>query len=428
MMTQVVKVRRVTLAACMTCPLCKKLLREATTISECLHTFCRRCIYEKLTDEEVDCCPICNTDLGCVPVEKLRPDHNLQDVRNKIFPLKGSKGQGADIVPSITLPVRRKERSLSSLVISTPRVTTQTGLTGRRTKSIARKAASLRGSNFAKDEPVKIKAENAEDHHDSSCSHETQDTITQRQNPSNGEPSNYICNINTENGAEQQLGKSGLWKPLNCLLEAATRSKSFKSNFQASSVKAEQADDPDSGVNVHKAKFKEHARKPKLQDDKKGTASARSGLGKARRLHGISRKRAAMSREISIPSQPMVTPSCLKREKKISHVWFSLVASDNQEGDEALPQISACYLRIKDGNIPVSFIKKYLVKKLDLKSEAEVEISCCGQPVLPSLAMHSLVDLWLRKSSTSKRVAAASGSSAKDLVMVLAYARKSSVS
>ena len=33
-----VKVKRETLEACMTCPLCGKLLREATTISLCLHT------------------------------------------------------------------------------------------------------------------------------------------------------------------------------------------------------------------------------------------------------------------------------------------------------------------------------------------------------------------------------------------------------
>lgn len=38
MSNQVVKVRREALAACMTCPICKKLLEEATTISECLHT------------------------------------------------------------------------------------------------------------------------------------------------------------------------------------------------------------------------------------------------------------------------------------------------------------------------------------------------------------------------------------------------------
>lgn len=35
---QVVKVKRETVEACMLCPLCNKLLREATTISLCLHT------------------------------------------------------------------------------------------------------------------------------------------------------------------------------------------------------------------------------------------------------------------------------------------------------------------------------------------------------------------------------------------------------
>lgn len=35
---QVLKVNREELAACMTCPLCRKLFRDATTISECLHS------------------------------------------------------------------------------------------------------------------------------------------------------------------------------------------------------------------------------------------------------------------------------------------------------------------------------------------------------------------------------------------------------
>ena len=38
MASQVVKVKRETVEACMTCPLCNKLLKEATTISLCLHT------------------------------------------------------------------------------------------------------------------------------------------------------------------------------------------------------------------------------------------------------------------------------------------------------------------------------------------------------------------------------------------------------
>jgi E3 ubiquitin-protein ligase DRIP len=34
----VVMVKRELLVRCMTCPLCRRLLHEATTISECLHT------------------------------------------------------------------------------------------------------------------------------------------------------------------------------------------------------------------------------------------------------------------------------------------------------------------------------------------------------------------------------------------------------
>ncbi|WOL08700.1 E3 ubiquitin-protein ligase [Canna indica] len=86
--TQVVKVKRELLAACMTCPIYNKLLRDATTISECLHTFCRKCIFEKLNEKDADCCPVCNIPLCCLPVEKLKADHNLQDLRAKIFPLK----------------------------------------------------------------------------------------------------------------------------------------------------------------------------------------------------------------------------------------------------------------------------------------------------------------------------------------------------
>jgi hypothetical protein len=54
----------------------------------------------------------------------------------------------------------------------------------------------------------------------------------------------------------------------------------------------------------------------------------------------------------------------------------------------------------------------------------QVEIMCRGQPVLPSLQMHNLVDLWFCTSSTSKKLPASVGSSAKDFVMALSYCRK----
>ncbi|XP_016513876.2 E3 ubiquitin protein ligase DRIP2-like isoform X2 [Nicotiana tabacum] len=352
MANQVVKVKRDRIAACITCPLCHKLFRDATTVSECLHTFCRKCIYKKLSDEETERCPICNIDLGCVPLEKLRPDHNLQDVRAKIFPYKRRKVQAPEVVPPISLPVRRKERSLSSLVVSTPRVSTQTGTTGRRSKSVARKA--LRGSTFSVEKPIKKEEKiSGEDQLDSSSSPETLTKFTQniRQNSSSAELSGQPTPDNeTENGTDQ-------WED-----------------------------------------------KPK-------------------KLRRNRQKKASEFGESSISPQTVLDAITAKCERRNNPIWFSLVASEDQEGGAPLPQISASYLRIKDGNIPVSFIQKYLMRKLDLMSEDEVEIRCMGQLIVPTLQLNTLVDMWL-ETTNSERVPAIIGSSAKDFVMVLVYARK----
>ncbi|XP_021904227.1 E3 ubiquitin protein ligase DRIP2-like, partial [Carica papaya] len=123
---EVVKVKREELETCMTCSICNKLFKEATTISLCLHTFCRKCIYDKLSgDDEMDCCPICDVELGISPTDKLRPDHNWQDIRAKIFPSKGKRTAAPEAMTSASPPAKRKERSLSSLVVSAPKVDMQ---------------------------------------------------------------------------------------------------------------------------------------------------------------------------------------------------------------------------------------------------------------------------------------------------------------
>ncbi|XP_039835023.1 E3 ubiquitin protein ligase DRIP2-like [Panicum virgatum] len=63
---------RSSVAPCVTCGLCGGILRDATTVSECLHSFCRKCICQKFEDEDIKWCPKCYTDLGCAPLEKLR--------------------------------------------------------------------------------------------------------------------------------------------------------------------------------------------------------------------------------------------------------------------------------------------------------------------------------------------------------------------
>ncbi|XP_057964032.1 E3 ubiquitin protein ligase DRIP2 [Malania oleifera] len=434
MSNQVVKVRRETIAACMTCPLCHKLLRDATTISECLHTFCRRCIRKKLSDEELECCPICNIDLGCVPLEKLRPDHNLQDVRAKMFPFKRRKVKAPEILAPITLPVRRKERSLSSLVVSTPRVSTQTTMTGRRTKAVARKVTALRGSSFAIGKPVKKEEDPPGDRAESSSSPETLNRFTQntRQNYSTAEPSSHLApSEETKNGPEPWETKVDLWKPLNCLVEVANRTKSFRYTSQSSAAKSEPVNVPDGEVPARKIKAKEHLHKTihkaKVQDEN-SISPISPGLVKPKKIRRVHKKEASSFGELGVSPQAVLDAASAKYERRIGPIWFSLVASEDQEGDAPLPQISASYLRIKDGSIPVSFIQKYLMRKLDLKSEAEIEIKCMGQPVVPELQMYNLVDLWLQTASTPQRINAFVGSSAKDFVMVLAYARKAPAS
>lgn len=82
-----------------------------------------------------------------------------------------------EVASPVTLPAKRKERSLSSLVVSTPRVSTQGGMTGRRSKSITRKAS--RGSSFTIQKLIKKEDTSMEDHHESSSSPEMLNRSTQ---------------------------------------------------------------------------------------------------------------------------------------------------------------------------------------------------------------------------------------------------------
>ncbi|CAI0433885.1 unnamed protein product [Linum tenue] len=388
-----------------------------------IQTVCRKCIYGRLSDDEVDTCPVCDIDLGCLPEEKLRPDHNLQDIRAKIFPSKRRKVEPAtEVVTSVALPAKRKERSLSSLVVSTPKLPVETGSTGRRSKAGPRKPSGLRGCSFTTEESNKDEEEDSaeaeDDHHPiSSSSPESQNKIPQRKRQQQ-------MDGNGEDDGEVVEGKADLWTPLNCLVEAANRTKSLKSNSQQLQSVANSEIFSTGGETyiLHESKNKEPDQGFNGEDDDKGSNNPTAPPVKRRRLTAA-RRRAALSEELSASAQAVLDSTMNRANRRNCAVWFSLVASAFRRGDASLPQIPACYLRIKDGKMPVSFIQKYIVKKLELSSEAEVEIMCQGQPVVPTLQLHNLVDLWFRNAST-KRVEVPVGSSARDFVMVLSYCRK----
>ncbi|KAG2694039.1 hypothetical protein I3760_08G123200 [Carya illinoinensis] len=267
----------------------------------------------------------------------------------------------------------------------------QIGLTGRRTKA-ARKAAAIRGYSFTVEESAK-KEDSAEDHPLSSSSHDSQSKSTRikRQDYSVAEPSNERrLHEDTHNYVEINEGKVDLWTPLNCLVEAANRTKSSKLNLQGPSLskseqpnahdsevympetkaRAESPRAPDCKVLLHKSKRKEHGHNMKVHDETNGKKFLPGPL-KHRRLRAAGRKSTAASGLLHSSAQAMLDVAGSKRNRRNSPVWFSLVASEDRKADVSLPQISACYLRIKDGKMPVSFIQKYLVKKLNLTSEAE---------------------------------------------------------
>ncbi|KAI4379005.1 hypothetical protein MLD38_016415 [Melastoma candidum] len=405
MADRVVKVRSSAVAACMTCPLCRKLLDEATTISLCLHTFCRKCIYDKLSDEDVDSCPVCDIDLGCSPIDKLRPDHALQSLRDKIFSQKKKKTEAVGTMPPVTPPTKRKERSLSSLV-TPPRVFIQNALTGRRTKVTARRVTSYHspGSPFGgspKNEELN------KDQSTESILAESPLKSCKGMESSPSESTEEQKPAKDDKKADEAEGKSDLWTPLHCLVEAANRTKSSKGlSFTKSEphsgsdkgphvpelqTKAEAPDAPD----LFKIKSKDQAQKGTPQDNKKGSPSRPIPV-KRKRLRLAGQKKAGSSGESGASAQCLVDVSGGNPNRKNRPIWFTLIASENQK-----EQISPCYLRILDGNVPVSVIQKYIVHKLHLKSEAEVEIMCRGQPVLPSLHLHNLIDIWSRTAGST---------------------------
>jgi len=108
-------------------------------------------------------------------------------------------------------------------------------------------------------------------------------------------------------------------------------------------------------------------------------------------------------------------------------VWFMLQALNDQSGDR-VAQIPRNFLRIKDGTMTISVLKKYLVNKLGLNSESEIEISCKGQQLLPSLTLQHVRDvMWssnFKDDQISTRNIASNNYTSMDHLMVLHYRRK----
>lgn len=139
---------------------------------------------------------------------------------------------------------------------------------------------------------------------------------------SNAETSNNSSNKNVEDEGEELADKGELWQPLNCLVEAANRTKSFRSSSQHAVVKGEQVNGSPSSTYTNKSKAREHLQKPKTEDDKKDVPTPPILLRK--RGAGNGRRR----RQLQAPADAKPDAAATQNEKKFSSIWFSLVAFD----------------------------------------------------------------------------------------------------
>lgn len=82
-MDKVVKIRDIN--PHIVCSLCAGYFIDATTITECLHTFCKRCIVKYLQVSKY--CPTCNLKIHeTQPLLSLRLDRTMQDIVFKVVP------------------------------------------------------------------------------------------------------------------------------------------------------------------------------------------------------------------------------------------------------------------------------------------------------------------------------------------------------
>ncbi|KAH0943164.1 hypothetical protein HID58_002801 [Brassica napus] len=165
------------------------------------------------------------------------------------------------------------------------------------------------------------------------------------------------------------------------------------------------------------------------------TVSGQKGKGKASSSPPVLKPR--MHVDMS-SSQAAMSVEAVKNK-----VWLSLIAARNHLDSEALDcsfsgtliiglychksavntyelMILFVYLH-SDGNLPVSYLKKYVAKKLGLQSENEVEIWLREETVRSTQKLHELVDWWVQTTPVAERKSGMVGRSAAGFLMNLHY-------
>lgn len=134
---------------------------------------------------------------------------------------------------------------------------------------------------------------------------------------------------NGVNNTEPCEGKADLWTPLNCLVEAASKTKCTKLNSIENFVNPTFLDAPSNKAHQPESKVKNNGYKSKANGDEKDSTPAQSVPVKRRRMQGVRQRRPAASEGLNISAQAVVD-SNTKSAGRFNPIWFSLIASSNQ--------------------------------------------------------------------------------------------------
>ncbi|KAL1192707.1 putative E3 ubiquitin protein ligase DRIPH [Cardamine amara subsp. amara] len=461
----ILKIEKKEMKESFTCPLCTSLFDRPTTISECLHSFCRICIDDKLLTEKLKACPICKVDLGVFPFDKLRPDYNLESRMLKLFPLKQETVEATnETIETFFKSSTKKGKSLSSILDPSSRLSITPDLNldaplepdmlvvkkaseqVEAVPSILRlskpmKTFQKRQRKTSKPKPFKfnidlnIGLDNEWDEAGTSQGYMQMENNLEKDNemiprlsgltitPPVLEVNQNVILISSDGETEEDYVK----KQKNDAEESqdCAASKSEKVSIEKQKSVAEENQEgviPSSGKKSGKKEKQETDFAPRLLRPRKGrTVNLGASSSQAAITVEPEKNNAALTMNSTAATSEAAIP--VEVERNIT-VWFSLIASKNQKTDRPLPPMARLYLKVTNGNLSVSHVKKYLVKKLNLESEDEVEIWLSDEKVSSSMTLINLVDRWIETKPSKELNNVMVGSSAAEFVMVLNYSRK----
>lgn len=148
------------------------------------------------------------------------------------------------------------------------------------------------------------------------------------QNSAASEPSNHPSpDKGRDNGSEAWEGKVDLWKPLNCLVEAANRSKSSKFSIPGPIAKSEALHSHDNEGLLSKTKNKDR-QKSKVQDEKNCSDDTPPESERPKKLRRVRQKKARNFGEFRVPPQVVLDAANAKFDRRNYPIWFSLVSDE----------------------------------------------------------------------------------------------------